>query len=140
MYEPLESRKRITDKAREAWDHFTSSTVHIPLCMCTCLCNLISSPLDYHYFEILNHHRSYNGLGAWTPQTLDPHPILTKRILTYYNKQTRWIHAPPDICILARNQLILKLLATFGSCTRFLVIADHHLFSITLHFSPSTPW
>ena len=49
LYEPRKGRKSIKGKARRAWDHLTTSIVHMPLWMCICLCNLISSPINIQY-------------------------------------------------------------------------------------------
>lgn len=46
----MKSRKEIKGKARRVWDHLTPSIVHMSLCMCIYLCNLISRPIDFQFY------------------------------------------------------------------------------------------
>ena len=49
--ENKKKNKKEKIQTKSAWDHLTPSIVHMFLCMCICLCNLIYDHIDFQYFN-----------------------------------------------------------------------------------------
>ena len=79
LYEPMKRNKAVKGKARRAWDYLTPSISHLPLCMCTCLCNLTSSPIDIQY-----KHNNSQALQQPLVPTIPVHGTQTP--VTWYDK------------------------------------------------------
>ena len=61
LYEPRRENA-IKDKASGGGDHHTPSIVHMPLCMCICLYNLISSSIFLQHDPKKGIHMSFENL------------------------------------------------------------------------------